>query len=150
MSKAKLANIYPDVTPTCDKCNNSDATLIHQYWSCSKLQPFWGRVFDTLSNVLNRDLDPDPVMALLGTASRDDLHLTHAQRRMVDFSLLLARRAILLKWKDAAPPVHRQWLNDIMSCLKLEMLRFSIAGSQRKFYKTWRPFLTFYHDTQIA
>ena len=63
-------------------------------------------MFDTLSNVLNRDLDPDPV----GT---DDLPLTHTECRMVDFALLLARRAILLKWKDAAPPVHRQ--NNVLS-----------------------------------
>ena len=137
MSKARLASIYPDVDCTCDKCRNNDATLFHQYWSCPKLQPFWGNVFSTLSNILHQDLDPDPVLALLGTAGRDDLPLTRVECRMVDFALLLARRAILLKWKDAAPPVLRQWLRDIMSCLNSEMLRFSVAGSEQKFYKTW-------------
>ena len=150
ISKSKLASIYPDVNPTCDKCRGDDATLIHQYWMCPQLQPFWGNVFNTLSIILQRDLDPDPLIALLGTAGGEDLPLTCAESRMVDFALLMARRAVLLRWRDAAPPVPSQWLRDIMSCLKLEMLRFSIAGSEAKFFKTWGPFMTFYHNTQVA
>lgn len=150
ISKAKLASIYPDMTPTCDKCKGNDADLFHQYWLCPQLQPFWRNVFNTLSNIIQRDLDPDPLVALLGTAGGDGLPLTRSESRMVDFALLMARRAVLLKWKDAAPPSNRQWLCDIMSCLKLEMLRFSIAGSETKFFKTWGPFMTFYHNTLTA
>ena len=143
MSKAKLTSIFPDVTPTCDKCRSGDGTLIHQYWGCPKLQPYWEDVFKTLSDILHQNLDPDPVIALLGTAAGEGLPLTRTECRMVDFALLLARRAILFKWKDAAPPTPRQWLRDIMSCLELEMLRFSIAGSEKKFFKTWSPFMTY-------
>ena len=138
------------MTPTCDKCKGNDADLFHQYWLCPQLQPFWRNVFNTLSNIIQRDLDPDPLVALLGTAGGDGLPLTRSESRMVDFALLMARRAVLLKWKDAAPPSNRQWLCDIMSCLKLEMLRFSIAGSETKFFKTWGPFMTFYHNTLTA
>ena len=140
ISKAKLASIYPDVVPTCDKCGDNDADLFHQYWLCPQLQTFWENVFKTLSDVLQRDLVLDPSVALLGTAGGTDLPLLSAESRMVDFSLLIARRAVLLRWKDAAPPTIRQWLSDIMSCLKLEMLRFSIAGSEEKIYRTWRSY----------
>ena len=108
-------------------------------------------MFNTLiSDVLQRDLDSDPLVALLGTAGGNDLSITSAESRMVDFALLIARRAVLIRWKDAAPPTIRQWLSDILSCPKLEMLRFSIAGSEEKFYSTWGPFMTFYHNTQTA
>ena len=142
--------MYPDVSPSCDKCNGDEATLFHQYWACPQLQQFWSNVFSTLSNILQQDLDPDPLLALFGTVGSEGLPLTRTEGRMVDFALLIARRAVLLKWKDAAPPSLNQWLHGIMSCLELEMLRFSIAGSERKFYETWGPFMTFYHDTQTA
>ena len=127
MSKVKLSSIYPDITPTCDKCKNSDATLIHMYWLCPQLQTFWKDVFGLLSNILRKNFDPDPLIALLGVTDRDDSHLTATERRMVTFALLLARRTALLKWKGAAPPTLSQWLRDLMSCLKLEMLRFSVS-----------------------
>ena len=36
-------------------------------------------MFSTLSNILHQDLDPDPVLALLGTAGRDDMPLTRVE-----------------------------------------------------------------------
>lgn len=148
MSKTKLSNIYPDVSPTCDKCNHSDATLIHMYWMCPKLQKFWHDVFHTLSIILKKDLDLSPTLALFGIAGEANAHLVPAELHMVAFSLLLARRAILLRWKGAALPTLNQWHQDIMSFLKLEMLRFSTKDSKKKFYETWEPFLIHFHNTQ--
>lgn len=36
------------------------------------------------------------------------------------FASLLARRAILLRWRDTAPPTHSQWLRGVMSSLRLQ------------------------------
>lgn len=142
MSKVKLASMYPDISPTSDKCKQGDTTLFHMYWLCPRLQTFWHEVFHTISIIMKRNLNPNPLIALLGASVDDDPRMTPTERHAVSFSLLLARRAILLRWKGKALPTHTQWLRDIMHCLTLEKIRFSLRGSQDKFYKTWQPFLT--------
>lgn len=59
-----------------------------------------------------------------------------------------ARRAILLKWKGAVLPMLNQWHHDVMSFLTLEMLHFSMSDTKKKFYETWEPFLTYFHNTK--
>lgn len=108
MSKFELASIYPDITPTCGKCKLGDATLFHMYWLCPQLQIFWNEVFHTFSKILKRKLDPNPTIALFGASGDDDPRMTSTQRHMISFSLLLARRTILLRWKETASPTHIQ------------------------------------------
>lgn len=80
MSKVKLSNIYPDITPGCDKCDNNNAALTHICWLCPQLHKFWEDVFKIISNILGQDLEPDPLIALLGVPERNDLNLTPAER----------------------------------------------------------------------
>ncbi|CAB1433678.1 unnamed protein product [Pleuronectes platessa] len=49
-----------------------------------------------------------------------EVELSIEKRRTISFVSLLARRLILLRWRDASSPNHAQWLEEIMSCLKLE------------------------------
>lgn len=71
------------------------------HWLYPQLQ----NVFHTLANILKRNLDPGPLAALFGiTDDEDDPHQTFAERRMVASASLLARHAVFLKRKDAAPP----------------------------------------------
>ncbi|KAF3842544.1 hypothetical protein F7725_024495 [Dissostichus mawsoni] len=37
ISTVKLSQMYPDVSPNCDKCQTAEASLIHMYWSCPRL-----------------------------------------------------------------------------------------------------------------
>lgn len=36
-SKEKLHNIYPEVSPMCDKCKSSTPTHLHSYALCPKI-----------------------------------------------------------------------------------------------------------------
>lgn len=146
ISKAKLSRMYPDVNPCCDKCRISEASLIHMFWTCPSLEKYWKEVFQTLSLILNCKLEPDPLVALFGTTGDDNTCLTPNMRRTIAFASLLARRAILLRWRDAAPPTHAQWLRDIMSCLKLEKIRYSVYNRTIKFQKLWGPFLEYFRN----
>ncbi|CAB1449412.1 unnamed protein product [Pleuronectes platessa] len=49
-----------------------------------------------------------------------EVELSIEKRHTISFVSLLARRLILLRWRDASSPTHAQWLEEIMSCLKLE------------------------------
>lgn len=72
------------------------------FWFCPGLSTFWTEVFCTLSQIVNVKLEPDPLAALFGFTG-ERVNLTVEKHRALSFASLLARQAILLKWKDAAP-----------------------------------------------
>ena len=150
ISKLKLSRYYPDVDPYCDKCKREEASLIHMFWTCPSLEKYWREVFQTLSLIVGLDMEPNPLIALFGTTDDVNVRLTPAKRRTLSFASLLARRALLLRWRNAAPPTHAQWLRDVMSCLNLEKIHYSICNSKEKFQKVWGPFLEYFHNLQTS
>lgn len=59
---------------------------------------------------------------------------------------LMARQLILLRWRDPTPPTRAQWLTEVMSCLKLEKIRYSLQHSSEKFQEVWGPFFRHVSD----
>ncbi len=100
ISKVKLAQTFPGTSSLCNRCQCAEAT---------------GSV------VLQHRLEPEPLVALFGVAP-EELQLSASTCKILAFSFLLARRAILLKWKNPLPPTHIQWIREMMSCLYLEKI----------------------------
>ena len=96
-------------------------------------------MFETLGQVLGEPIDPDPLTALFGIPSLPNV--TNSAQRIIAFTTLLARRLILLNWIHPLPPSHNRWIHEILYCIKLEKIRFSLNGSLEKFERTWQPFL---------
>lgn len=117
----------------------------HMFWTCPVVGPFWSAVFDTFSFMCGKEIKPDPVIAIFGVAS-ENLSLPPGQSDALAFSSMLARRLILLKWKSNKPPTHIKWVESVMAYLKLEKLRHSMQGSVNRFFKVWRPFLSYFED----
>lgn len=110
------------------------------YWSCLCLNKYWREVFHTLSLVLNIKLEPNLLNTVFGIMEGEK-KLPTARKHTLSFASLLARPAILFRWKDTFPPTHAQWLEDIMSCLKLEKIRYSLQQSNNKLQRVWGSFL---------
>lgn len=147
LSKVKLSKMYPNIDPVCDRCGLSPASLGHMFWLCPKLFNYWKAIFDTLSEILGVTVELDPVLAVLGVP-KDDSPLRRSSSIAARFITLLARRLILLNWKQSHPPSHNGLIKDIMCHLKLEKLRFVLKGSTEKFYKIWQPFLDYVETRQ--
>lgn len=150
LHKSKLARIYPQIDPTCDRCKAEEATLIHMFWLCPKIQIYWNGICEALSAVLLVKITPNPLMLLFGVTP-EGLGLPTGGRKVVAFSTLLARRLILLKWREAVPPTVSHWIKDVLFNLKLEKIRCVMRGSEKKFYETWKVFFTFFDQpsTQV-
>ena len=142
ISKVKLAQMFPGTNPMCNRCQCAEGTLIHMFWTCPKLEHYWRSIFLTLSAVLQHRLEPEPLVALFGVAP-EEVWLSASMCKVLAFSSLIARRAILLKWKDPLPPTHTQWIKDMMSCLSLEKIRYSLRGSEKQFFKLWCSFIEY-------
>ncbi len=146
-SKARLARIFQNVDPLCDRCKQTPATSYHMFWSCTKLVPFWSSFFEVISNAYAYNISPSPLVAVFGWFSdaAGSVLPVHLQR-VIAFSSLLARRLILFKWKAATPPSHHHWIRDVMQNLKLEKIRCTLNGSINRFHKTWDPLITYVNN----
>lgn len=136
----KLAKIFPDTDPTCQRCLSAPATLTHMFFTCPSIAPFWSSIFDSISSMCGQKITLNPLTAIFGVVP-EEFSISNSHSQAIAFALLLARRLILLKWKDRSPPSHGQWVKEVMMHLKLEELRFRIRGSTKKYKKVWQPFL---------
>lgn len=50
-SNDRLSKLYPNVTPSCPRCQYSPVSLGHMVWSCPSLYGFWSSVFQSLSAI---------------------------------------------------------------------------------------------------
>ena len=84
-------------------------------------------------------------MAIFG-ASPDQLKLSKTQSDSIAFVTFIARRLILLNWKDPHPPTFTHWIEDVLYFLKLEKIKHSLRGSVKRFFELWNPFITHVRD----
>ena len=89
---------------------------------------------------------PSAKAAVFGILSGDEARLPAYVQRVVAFTSLLARRLILIKWKDATPPSHNQWIIAVMQNIKVEKIGNTLSGITGRFHKTWDPFINFVNN----
>lgn len=142
MSKVKLSKIYPEVDPICNRCKQVPATLFHTFWSCSSLTSFWSSIFEAYSSISGVTIDPCPFIGLFGVPS-EALSLQNPLLNCIAYSSLLARRLILLNWKNDKPPSFGRWICDVIFFLKVEKIRYTLNGSTNNFYVIWQPFISY-------
>lgn len=146
-SKARLSRIYPDLSDTCDRCSQAPANLTHMFWSCPSLVEYWRNFFTVISEILGLNVDPSPYIAIFGVPE-EGIRLNNRQKSIVSFASLIARRRILMLWKNHLPPSNTSWLRDLMSFLKLEKIKFAVRGSVENFYKHWQPLISHFASLQ--
>ena len=147
-SKSKLARIFSGVDSRCDRCHLGPACLGHIFWACPVLAQFWIGVFDTLSAVTSSNICPSPLVGLFGVLPFGN-SLPSYFCELVAFLSLLARRVILLHWKNSHPPSHSQWHRDALHFMTLEKIKYSLRCTSTKFWKVWEPFLDHVKSIQL-
>lgn len=145
-SKVRLSKIKDGFDPTCcDRCQQEPASLTHMFWTCPKLSDFWYSIFNTKSEICGVLLvTMCPFVAIFGVIPKN-VGLTELQANMIAFSPLLARRMILLKWKETTPPVYGHWVKEVMHYV-LEKNQGTVKGSVQKCYNIWQHFLTHFES----
>ena len=64
---------------------------------------------------------------------------------MVSYVSLLARRLIILNWKQKTAPTYSNLMTDVMRHLELEKIRFLLKNQESKFYRIWQPFIDYFN-----
>lgn len=107
----RLARIYLQRDPNCQRCRQEVGTFWHMVWSCPKLRLFWSAVASTLSNVIGSNLPMDPQILLL--SHLEDVEGDRYSKLCLTFALYYARREILLRWKMVEPPTLASWIRSV-------------------------------------
>ncbi len=120
------------------------------FWLCPNLEGYWKAIFEALSTLLTVKLHPNPLTSLFGITP-DGIQLPVGGHKVIAFTTLLARRLILMRWRDAAAPSFSHWIREVLFNLRLEKIRYTIRGSEKKFSEVWRSFQTFFDkpSTQV-
>lgn len=142
-SKSRLAKIYPDTVDACDRCSQTPCNLSHMFWFCPRLSEYWASYFKVISEILDRVIKPSPQIAIFGIPEDGKNNLSAKQANVISFTSLLARRRILLQWKNPLPPSPALWLRDTMFYLGMEKIKYSMRGSTNTFFNHWRPLITY-------
>lgn len=142
LTKVRLAKMYKDVDPTCDRCHLAPANHVHMFWSCPSLYRFWKDLFASISRIVGRTIEPNPLTAIFG-APPSTVPSTSSEAEVIGFVTLLARRLILLRWKSPHAPSHTLWIKDVLNLLKLERIRSCLRGSIEDFHRKWEPFFVY-------
>lgn len=148
-SKARLAKIFPNIDASCERCRNPSADLIHMFWSCPTLKAYWSTIFNTLSEALNVELQPNAAMGIFGVTDRGHRTLRKSHKNIIAFTTLLARRRILLHWKSKKPPKAALWFSDLTQFIQLEKIKYALKGSKETFCAVWDTFLKHLEKVKI-
>lgn len=131
----------PNLTEMCSKCQIEVGCYKHCIWSCIHIEEYWHKVTDKLSLIFGVNLDPDPQTMLLGLPSPHIKGSDH--RRLFNNLTFAARKNILLKWIDNAPPTIIGWHKLIFESIPMEYLTYRIKGKMSIFLKIWTPFFKY-------
>lgn len=136
----------------CTQCaQNTEDTYIHALWSCSPVQQFWSSVTLKMSSILGFRIPLTPTLCLLGDLSVLDLPKTESQPILV--ALAIAKKTILVHWKDKHTLNVNHWQNLLIEHISLERISATRKNKSKHFIDKWSTFLSsfnIYLQTDIA
>ncbi len=149
ITPVRLNKMNQNIPDTCIKCSVDRGTLLHCMWNCPKVQEFWKEVAFFISQMVSINLPMKPEMFILGIIPENILH--HGSTcKLVDTSILQAKRLIALYWKKVEKPSIVQWINNMSFCLVMEKITYMLKGKLSSFENIWAPFISFISNSDFG
>lgn len=127
----KFSNTFPN---RCWCCDTSDRSMLHIWWSCPKMQPFWNSVHDTILEVTSENIEISPAQYLLH-------HTTIPKKRYLKSLVMLminaAKHCIPCHWRTAIIPTKKEQFHKLNNMEKIEELISISQENICKFTRTW-------------
>lgn len=139
----RLAKAYDSASPLCWRSCGSVGSLLHIFWSCPVLQPFWAAVLALITSLTGRRCPEAPWLALL-LVSIDDFS---PHRLLISNILHAARLVIARQWKETAPPTMSEAREVVSNVFLHEQTLAWYRGSTTSFNKAWAPWRAMFPNT---
>lgn len=108
--------------------------MIHIWWECPLMQPFWQEVHSIISQVTTYTLNYNPAQYLLyHTALPKQAYYKSLAMHMVN----APRLCIPIHWQSTDSPSIRDWLTRVVQIEKMEELVYTSQERIQKFSTIW-------------
>uniref|UniRef100_A0A670JM19 Reverse transcriptase domain-containing protein n=1 Tax=Podarcis muralis TaxID=64176 RepID=A0A670JM19_PODMU len=106
MAPVKLAKIYHLPNNKCWKCNETEGTFYHLWWTCPRIKAYWEMIYNEIKKVLKWTFPKKPEAFLLGMVGQ----LVPRKDRTFFMYATTAARILLAKyWKTQQLPTLEEW-----------------------------------------
>uniref|UniRef100_A0A8C5MA17 Reverse transcriptase domain-containing protein n=1 Tax=Leptobrachium leishanense TaxID=445787 RepID=A0A8C5MA17_9ANUR len=129
-----LHRLFPQTPSVCWRCNNSEGTFLHIWWSCPPLMGFWRKIHDAILRVTGVDLSLSPACFLLFHIA---LPLKNLKRSVLMSMLLAARSLIPILWRTDRTPSIEEWMGRVEALRSLDHREMADRGLQAEFATKW-------------
>ncbi len=85
-----------------------------------------------MSETLDIELEPDPLLVVLGVSDHLFQPNKHHQQ-LLSYALIVAKKLILMFWKKTEVPTAKSWLDELVKVSHLERIRFSLTNRLKHF-----------------
>lgn len=69
--------------------------------------------------------------------------------KLLAYSLIIAKKLLLLFWKKKESPTVKLWLREMTSTLHLEQIRYCLKGKFEQFDEIWHPFICYIDGNHV-
>ncbi|XP_056665826.1 uncharacterized protein LOC130456192 [Monodelphis domestica] len=107
-------------------------TLIHCWWSCELIQPFWRAIWNYAQRATKKYLPFDPVIALLGLYPKEIMDKKTCTKIFIAALFVVAQN-----WKTRGCPSIGEWLNKLWYMLVMEYYCAKRNNKVEKFHGDW-------------
>lgn len=130
----KLHKIFPAVPAACWRCGKDTGSLLHIWWDCPVIVPFWKAVHESIIQITTYYLEFSPAQYLL--------HHTVVPRNQYRKSLTLhlvnaATQCVPLRWKSTSAPTLHDWHLRVQKIDDMEQLIHRANDTHDKYRETW-------------
>lgn len=140
--------MFPNVSQLCFKCKSDVGTLIHVFWSCSRVQAFWREVHFIIKKIIGKEFEMSPSLYLL--YFHHNVIFDDDTARLMNILIYLARKCILLMWSTSEIPSVRMWLTEASTFLPLEKLTSDMHNRSDHFHRVWSPLCLYLENVGIG
>ena len=140
ITQCKLFKMGFSHTDICTQCTqNTSDTYFHAVWLCTPVYQFWLTVTQKLSNILDCRIPQSPNLCLIGDISSTAISNTQVQPTLA--ALSIAKKTILVNWKDKKALNITHWLNLLTEHISFEKISATRKKQLVSFTKKWSPFI---------
>lgn len=137
-SPVKLHHFNPNIPDICFKCKHEKGTLFHCMWECTKVNCFWVKILNIISQrCISKAIPLDPKLCILHVCPLNS-KITKHERLLLILCLLEAKHVIACTWKKDKSPGVSQWIKGMTSYLALEKITYFLINTLHTLWSIWK------------
>lgn len=136
----KIHKFHPAIPPTCWRCGSAKGTLLHIWWSCSLIQPFWQAIHRLITQISTYSPTFTPERYLL---QHTPVSPGSYNNSLTIHLIKAASLCIPAIWRSTSPPTIQEWIRRVDKIAEMEKLICQANDNPTKFNTTWACWLNF-------